>query len=128
MVCKARAFRLAFTTFWARATPLWPGFLRGWIPGEPITRCCAYANACGALVVSRHGCAPAMASWEELQFFLVHGSATRRLREGSAAQYLHRASTRTRRWEELVILAFRPSHATRRDGRHATARVKGAST
>jgi 5-dehydro-2-deoxygluconokinase len=82
------------------------GFLRGWIPGEPLTRCCAYANACGALVVSRHGCAPAMASWEELQFFLVHGSATRRLREDAQLEHLHRASTRTRRWEELVILAF----------------------
>ena len=82
------------------------GFLRGWIPGEPIERCCAYANACGALVVSRHGCAPAMASWEELQFFLAHGSATRRLREDARLEHLHRASTRTRRWEELVILAF----------------------
>lgn len=82
------------------------GFLRGWIPGEPLTRCCAYANACGALVVSRHGCAPAMASWEELQFFLVHGSSTRRLREDAQLEHLHRASTRTRRWEELVILAF----------------------
>jgi 5-dehydro-2-deoxygluconokinase len=82
------------------------GFLRGWIPGEPLERCCAYANACGALVVSRHGCAPAMASWEELQFFLKHGSATRRLREDAKLEHLHRASTRTRRWEELVILAF----------------------
>lgn len=82
------------------------GFLRGWIRDEPLTRCCAYANACGALVVSRHGCAPAMASWEELQFFLVHGSATRRLREDAQLEHLHRASTRTRRWEELVILAF----------------------
>jgi 5-dehydro-2-deoxygluconokinase len=57
------------------------GFLRGWIRNEPLTQCCAYANACGALVVSRHGCAPAMPSWEELQFFLTHGSTTRRLRE-----------------------------------------------
>ncbi len=82
------------------------GFLRGWIRDEPIARCCAYANACGALVVSRHGCAPAMASWEELQFFLLHGSATRRLREDVQLEHLHRVSTRTRRWAELVILAF----------------------
>jgi 5-dehydro-2-deoxygluconokinase len=82
------------------------GFLRGWIRNEPLTRCCAYANACGALVVSRHGCAPAMASWEELQFFLLHGSSTRRLREDTQLEHLHRVSTRTRRWEELVILAF----------------------
>ncbi|MEO7887651.1 5-dehydro-2-deoxygluconokinase [Polaromonas sp.] len=82
------------------------GFLRGWIRDEPLTQCCAYANACGALVVSRHGCAPAMASWEELQFFLVHGSTTRRLREDAQLEHLHRTTTRTRRWEELVILAF----------------------
>lgn len=82
------------------------GFLRGWIRNEPLTRCCAYANACGALVVSRHGCAPAMASWEEVQYFLQHGSSTRRLREDVKLEHLHRVSTRTRRWDELVILAF----------------------
>lgn len=82
------------------------GFLRGWIRNEPLTQCCAYANACGALVVSRHGCAPAMPSWEELQFFLLHGSSTRRLREDTRLEHLHRATTRTRRWAELVILAF----------------------
>ena len=82
------------------------GFLRGWIRGEPIERCCAFANACGALVVSRHGCAPAMASWEELQYFLENGSPTRRLREDAKLEHLHRVSNRTRHWEELVILAF----------------------
>jgi 5-dehydro-2-deoxygluconokinase len=82
------------------------GFLRGWLKDEPLARCCAYANACGALVVSRHGCAPAMASWAELTYFLAHGSPTRRLREDPALEHLHRASTRTRRWRELVILAF----------------------
>jgi 5-dehydro-2-deoxygluconokinase len=82
------------------------GFLRGWIRDEPISRCCAYANACGAIVVSRHGCAPAMASWEELQFFLLNGSTTRRLREDAQLEHMHRVTTRTRRWEELVILAF----------------------
>lgn len=82
------------------------GFLRGWIRNEPLTQCCTYANACGALVVSRHGCAPAMPSWEELQFFLLHGSSTKRLREDTRLEHLHRATTRTRRWAELVILAF----------------------
>jgi 5-dehydro-2-deoxygluconokinase len=82
------------------------GFLRGWLRDEPLARCCAYANACGALVVSRHGCAPAMPSWLELSHFLAHGSSTRRLREDAGLEHLHRASTRTRRWGELVILAF----------------------
>ncbi|MES2974686.1 MAG: 5-dehydro-2-deoxygluconokinase [Pseudomonadota bacterium] len=82
------------------------GFLRGWLKGEPLARCCAWANACGAIVVSRHGCAPAMASWEELQYFIAHGSPTRRLREDAALEHLHRVTTRTRAWENLVILAF----------------------
>lgn len=82
------------------------GFLRGWLVGEPLQRCCTWANACGAIVVSRHGCAPAMASWPELQHFLANGSPTRRLREDARLEQLHRATTRTRRWDELVILAF----------------------
>jgi 5-dehydro-2-deoxygluconokinase len=82
------------------------GFLRGWIRDEPLERCCAYANACGALVVSRHGCAPAMPSWIELQTFLEQGSPTRRLREDPRLERLHRNTTRTRRWGDLAVLAF----------------------
>ncbi|MEO7547424.1 MAG: 5-dehydro-2-deoxygluconokinase [Ramlibacter sp.] len=82
------------------------GFLRGWLKDEPLANCCAWANACGAIVVSRHGCAPAMASWTELQYFLANGSPTRRLREDAALEHLHRVTTRTRQWSELVILAF----------------------
>jgi 5-dehydro-2-deoxygluconokinase len=96
------------------------GFLRGWIHGEPLERCCTYANACGALVVSRHGCAPAMPSWEELQFFLAHGSPARRLREDPVLEHLHRVSTRTRQWRELAVLAFdhdaQPEDVARRHG------------
>ncbi|ROZ66398.1 5-dehydro-2-deoxygluconokinase [Ramlibacter sp. WS9] len=82
------------------------GFLRGWLKGEPLDNCCAWANACGAIVVSRHGCAPAMASWKELQYFLAHGSPTPRLREDEKLEHLHRVTTRTRDWPELVVLAF----------------------
>ena len=65
-----------------------------------------YANACGALVVSRHGCAPAMPSWTELPHFLAHGSPHPRLRDDAALEHLHRATTRTRRWPALAVLAF----------------------
>lgn len=82
------------------------GFLRGWLKDEPLARCCAWANASGAIVVSRHGCAPAMASWDELQHFIAQGSPTPRLREDRDLEHLHRVSTRTRQWPELVILAF----------------------
>ncbi len=82
------------------------GFLRGWLRDEPLERCAAYANACGALVVSRHGCAPAIPSWEELDYFLRNGSPTRRLREDPALDHLHRVTTRTRRWPAVAVLAF----------------------
>ncbi len=82
------------------------GFLRGWLRDAPISDCCTWANACGAIVVSRHGCAPAMASWEELQAFVRHGSPNRRLREDAQLEHLHRVTTRTRQWAELVVLAF----------------------
>ena len=82
------------------------GLLRGWVRDEPLPQALRYANACGALVVSRHGCAPAMPSWEELDHFLQHGSATLRLREDSGLEQLHRATTRTRHWPALGVLAF----------------------
>jgi 5-dehydro-2-deoxygluconokinase len=82
------------------------GFLRGWLRDEPLAACAAYANACGALVVSRHGCAPAIPSWEELAHFLAHGSPTVRLREDVALERLHRVTTRTRDWPALAVLAF----------------------
>ena len=82
------------------------GFLRGWLRDEPLERCAAYANACGALVVSRHGCAPAIPSWEELAHFLAHGSPRARLREDAALERLHRVTTRRKRWPSLAVLAF----------------------
>lgn len=82
------------------------GLLRGWVRDEPLPQSLRYANACGALVVSRHGCAPAMPSWDELGHFLRQGSPTRRLREDGQLEYLHHASTRTRRWPALAVLAF----------------------
>ena len=82
------------------------GFLRGWLRDEPLERCSTYANACGALVVSRHGCAPAMPSWEELDFFLRHGSPHKRLRDDAKLNHLHRVTTRNRDWPALAVLAF----------------------
>jgi len=82
------------------------GFLRGWVEGQPLADCCAYANACGALVVSRHGCAPAMPSWTELRHFLAHGSPERALRRDAELEHLHRATTRLADWPELAVFAF----------------------
>src|SRR3546814_6411537 len=55
---------------------------------------CRYANACGAIVVSRHGCSPAMPTWEELQVFLASDERPFRLRDDAALEQLHWATTR----------------------------------
>ncbi|CAM9664490.1 unnamed protein product, partial [Phaeothamnion confervicola] len=82
------------------------GLLRGWVRGEPLADALRYANACGALVVSRHGCAPAMPSWVELGHFLSQGSSFSRLREDEQLEHLHRTTTRAAQVHSLAILAF----------------------
>jgi 5-dehydro-2-deoxygluconokinase len=82
------------------------GLLRGWLRGESWERACTYANACGALVVSRHGCAPAMPSWTELEAFLARPRAQAKLHEDAALAHLHRTTTGRRAWREICALAF----------------------
>lgn len=81
------------------------GFLRGWLRDEPLERCCRWANACGALVVSRHGCTPAMPSWEELDYFLSAQDRPPRLREDAALEHVHWATTRKVHYDPLMVLA-----------------------
>jgi 5-dehydro-2-deoxygluconokinase len=82
------------------------GFLYGWLRGAGIERSCAYANACGALVVSRHGCAPAMPSRAELDHFLAHGERLPHPDSDRELAHLHRASVPRRAWNDLHVFAF----------------------
>ena len=82
------------------------GFLRGWLRDLPITKCCELGNACGAIVVSRHGCAPAMPTWVELQAFLDGRDWPHRLRDSAALEHIHWASNRTPVYDELTVLAI----------------------
>ncbi len=84
------------------------GFLRGYLRGLPLAESLRFANACGAFAVSRHGCAPAVPSWTELEWFLRHGSGERELRKDRRLEHLHWATTRARRWPQL--LAFAADH------------------
>jgi 5-dehydro-2-deoxygluconokinase len=47
------------------------GFLRGHLRGWELRRSARLANAVGAIVVTRHGCAPAMPSFAEVEQFLA---------------------------------------------------------
>lgn len=82
------------------------GLLRGYLSGEGWEKACAYANACGALVVSRHGCAPAMPSRVELDNYLARAHVVPRPDLDPELNHLHRVTTRRQRWEELCVIAF----------------------
>jgi 5-dehydro-2-deoxygluconokinase len=82
------------------------GFLRGWLQDEPLEACCRYANACGALVVSRHGCAPAIPTRVELDDYLHRAAAIQRPDQDERLNHLHRVTTRRQLWPEVMALAF----------------------
>lgn len=81
------------------------GFLRGWLRDLPLERCCEIANAAGAIVVSRHGCAPAMPTWTEMEAFLSDAKRPFRLREDADLEHLHWVTTRRGTYDELAVLA-----------------------
>ena len=81
------------------------GFLSGWLREEAPEECLRLGNACGAIVVSRHGCSPAMPTTEELEYFLGLEEKPKRLREDAWLEHLHRATTRNDP-KELRILAI----------------------
>ncbi|MGR2740733.1 bifunctional 5-dehydro-2-deoxygluconokinase/5-dehydro-2-deoxyphosphogluconate aldolase [Billgrantia sp. Q4P2] len=83
------------------------GLLRGWLRGKDWETSATYANACGALVVSRHGCAPAMPTEEELFDYLARRDEVRHPDKDGRLNHLHRVTTRTpAEWPEVCGLAF----------------------
>lgn len=82
------------------------GFLRGWLRGEPLETCCAYANACGAFAVSRLLCSPEIPTFPELEYFLKHGSPHRALRHDQDINHIHWATTRSATPPGIMALAI----------------------
>jgi 5-dehydro-2-deoxygluconokinase len=81
------------------------GFLRGWLGGESFETAATWANACGAFAVSRLLCAPEYPTFEELEFFLKHGSRHLALRKDEAISQIHWATTRRSDIPSLMALA-----------------------
>ena len=108
------------------------GLLRGWLGGESFATAATWANACGAFAVSRLLCAPEYPTFEELQFFLKHGSKHHALRKDEAINHIHWATTR--RGDIPSLMAFACDHrvqleeiaAARRRGREKDRGVQGA--
>ncbi len=82
------------------------GFLRGWINDEGYEQSLRYANACGALVVSRHGCTPAMPTCEELDYYFANSDRIDKPDRDAELNYLHRVTTQSKSWTSLHIHAF----------------------
>ena len=82
------------------------GFLRGWLSGEPHETSATWANACGAITVSRLMCSPENATLEELQYFLKNGSRYLALRKDPALNHVHWATTRRGNYPVMMALAI----------------------
>ena len=64
------------------------------------------ANACGAIVVSRHGCSVAMPTRAELTHFFANLTASRHPDQDAQLRHLHGVTTPHQSYDELVALAF----------------------
>ncbi len=82
------------------------GFISGWIRDASHEESLTRANAAGALVVSRHGCTPAMPSLEELEWYLANAEHVERPDTHPELHYLHRVTNRARQWPEVMAMAF----------------------
>ncbi|MDO5102590.1 MAG: 5-dehydro-2-deoxygluconokinase [Lautropia sp.] len=81
------------------------GLMSGLIQGKSYRESARIANICGAIVVSRHGCAPAMPSPDEVAYWLTKPAGLRPDLD-EHLQHLHRVSIRRPPWPELCVLAF----------------------
>ena len=101
------------------------GLMTGFLNGEDFQGAARIANACGALVVSRHACAPAMPTRAEL----AHWFSGRRLPQVDAdpvLAHLHRSTPARAAWPELNVMAFdhrAQFEAMARDSGAALARI-----
>jgi 5-dehydro-2-deoxygluconokinase len=82
------------------------GFLAGWLRGESLRESATLGNACGAIVVSRHGCTPAMPTRREVDYFIANAPDLKDAYLDPTLKELHRLGTRERSREQLLVLAF----------------------
>lgn len=80
------------------------GLLYGLLRGKTAEESARIANVCGAIVVSRHACSPAMPTPDELEYWLNKGGSRPDL--DKQLQHLHRVSRKRPDWSELYVLAF----------------------
>jgi 5-dehydro-2-deoxygluconokinase len=82
------------------------GFLCGVLSNLSPVDSAALGNACGALVVSRHGCTPAMPSRVELDAWMSRKTPPRQPQNDTELTHLHRVTTWRDDPRPLCVLAF----------------------
>ena len=81
------------------------GLMTGLLRGQCFDEAARLANACGAIVVSRHACAPAMPTPAELAHWFG-GQRNPRVDADEHLAHLHRTTVARAHWSELCVMAF----------------------
>jgi 5-dehydro-2-deoxygluconokinase len=81
------------------------GLMSGFLRGQGFEDAARTGNACGALVVSRHACAPAMPTPAELSHWFS-GQRAPRVDSDPVLAHLHRTTAPRAAWPELCVMAF----------------------
>jgi 5-dehydro-2-deoxygluconokinase len=81
------------------------GLMTGLLRGQGFLEAAQLANACGAIVVSRHACAPAMPTPAELEHWFG-GRRAPKVDSDPVLTHLHRVTAPRPAWPELCVLAF----------------------
>lgn len=81
------------------------GLMTGLLTGKDFTEAARLANACGAIVVSRHACAPAMPTPAELGHWFG-GQRHQKVDADEQLAHLHRTTAPRPAWHELNVMAF----------------------
>jgi 5-dehydro-2-deoxygluconokinase len=81
------------------------GLMKGLLDGLDFHGAARIANACGAIVVSRHACAPAMPTPAELDHWFS-GARQPKVDADPLLAHLHRVTASRPAWPELNVMAF----------------------
>lgn len=81
------------------------GLLASLLQGKDWAEATKVANACGAIVVSRHACSAAMPTPAELAYWLS-GTRNPKVDADKQLAHLHRVSTARPEWNEMCVMAF----------------------
>ncbi|SCX73789.1 5-dehydro-2-deoxygluconokinase [Variovorax sp. EL159] len=81
------------------------GLMTGLLRGQPFEEAAQLANACGAIVVSRHACSAAMPTPAELAHWFS-GQRNPKVDADAQLAHLHRTTAARTPWSSLAVLAF----------------------